>query len=231
MKLFRPKYPYLLRLLYLERVSTVNNSHAIYLSFDDGPIPEITPWVLDLLKKYDARATFFCIGDNVQKHPDIFRRIINEGHALGNHTFNHLKGWKTSKSEYIGNIRKSEEVMVSEANLEKNKQNENSSGSKNQKLKFPLFRPPYGKIKNSQAKLARQHGFKIVMWDVLSGDYNKKFSAEECYKNVTKNAKAGSTIVFHDSWKAFPNLREILPEILEYYKKKEYDFRSLKDVL
>lgn len=231
MKLFRPKYPYLLRLLYPERVSTVKNSHAIYLTFDDGPIPEVTPWVLDLLKKHDAKATFFCIGDNVQKHPDIFRRIIEEGHAVGNHTFNHLKGWKTSRSEYIENIRMSDKVMVSEASQRNNKEDNISAETQAKKPEFPLFRPPYGKIKNSQAKLAQQEGFKVVMWDVISGDYNKDFSAEECYRNVTENAKAGSTIVFHDSQKAFVNLREILPKVLEYYKEKEYDFRSLKDVL
>lgn len=231
MKLFRPKYPYLLRLLYPERVSTVKNSHAIYLTFDDGPIPKVTPWVLDLLKKHDAKATFFCIGDNVQKHPDIFRRIIEEGHAVGNHTFNHLKGWKTSRSEYIENIRMSDKVMVSEASQRNNKEDNISAETQAKNPEFPLFRPPYGKIKNSQAKLAQQEGFKVVMWDVISGDYNKDFSAEVCYRNVTENAKAGSTIVFHDSQKAFVNLREILPKVLEYYKEKEYDFRSLKDVL
>ncbi len=225
MKLFRPKYPYLLRLLYPERVSTVKNFHAIYLTFDDGPIPEVTPWVLATLKKYNAKATFFCIGENVQKHPEIFIRIIQEGHQVGNHTFNHLKGWRTSQSDYLENIRRADEEMSKTAKKEKDSNSELSTPN------YQLFRPPYGKIKGLQAKAAQKKGYKIVMWDVLSGDYDKDFSPEECFRNVTENAKSGSTIVFHDSQKAFPNLRETLPQVLEFYKKKGLEFQSLKDVL
>ena len=225
MKLFRPKYPKILKWLYPERLSKVNNSRAIYLTFDDGPVPEATPWVLDMLAQFQAKATFFCIGDNVKKHPDIFRRIQQEGHCIGNHTFNHLNGWKTSASEYLENTWKAEKILT-----ETGKHNKTNS-SEPQTPNFPLFRPPYGKIKNSQAKKIVQAGYKIVMWDVISGDYDTDFSAEKCLKNVVKNAQPGSIIVFHDSKKAMHNLQIILPKILTYYKEKGMDFRSLKDAL
>ncbi|MCB7482359.1 polysaccharide deacetylase family protein [Christiangramia sediminis] len=231
MKLFRPKYPSLLKALYPGRISRVDTAKAIYLTFDDGPIPEVTPWVLDLLAKYNAKATFFCIGDNVQKHPDIFQQIQAEGHCIGNHTYNHLNGWETPTSEYIENVYLAESAL-------KNKGKEETSNHelRNTKFKPPsphykLFRPPYGKIKNAQAKRLKSQGFKIVVWDVISGDYNGKFSAQDCLNNVTKNATAGSTIVFHDSKKAFKNLKVILPQILDFYKEKGLEFRSLKDVL
>ncbi|MDX1761756.1 MAG: polysaccharide deacetylase family protein [Christiangramia sp.] len=224
MKLFLPKYPWPLRALYPERISRVTDSKAIYLTFDDGPIPEITTWVLDLLAKYDAKASFFCIGDNVKKNPETFKRIQAEGHCIGNHTFNHLNGWQTSTSEYVENVRSAEEIMT----------NSGVDLTQNSKPKTPyykLFRPPYGKIKNSQARKLKQLGYKIVMWDVISGDYDQDLSAENCFQNVLKNAIPGSTIVLHDSQKAFPHLKEILPRILQYYKEKSFEFRNLKDVL
>lgn len=231
MKLFRAKYPSLLRVLYPGRISKIPSSNSIFLTFDDGPVPEVTPWVLELLKKHDIKATFFCIGDNVKKHPDLFQKILAEGHTVCNHTFNHLQGWKTSNSEYLENTLKAEKIMS-----EKGKEVMGQRGNKtpNSELRTPnysLFRPPYGRIKNSQAKILRKQGYKIVMWDVVSGDYDQDFSAEECYENVVKNAGAGSTIVFHDSVKAFPNLEKVLPRIIEYYKEKGFDFRSLKAVL
>jgi len=227
MKLFRPKYPAILKLLYPGRLSKLNTKKAIYLTFDDGPIPEVTPWVLDLLAKYNAKATFFCIGDNVQKHPDIFEQIQAEGHCIGNHTHHHLNGWKTPTSEYIDNVNLAESVLRRQTPDIETRTNK----SELQSPYYKLFRPPYGKIKNAQAKQLRNQGFKIVVWDVISGDYNQEFSAEECFKNVTKNATAGSTIVFHDSKKAFKNLKVILPQILDFYKEKGWEFRSLKDVL
>ena len=237
MKLFLPKYSSLLKALYPRRISRIDTSKAIYLTFDDGPVPEATPWVLDLLQEYNAKATFFCIGDNVKKYPDIFRRIIKEDHCLGNHTYNHLDGWKTSASDYINNVNQAEEIMTNMA-LEKKKLQEKIPYSdpriKNSEIKTPkykLFRPPYGKIKNSQAKILKQNGFKIVMWDVISGDYDRDFSAGECFKNVTEHATAGSTIVLHDSKKALDNLKVILPQLLDFYKEKGMEFRSLKDVL
>ncbi len=225
MKLFRAKYPSFLKLLFPDRLTHIDNDKAIYLTFDDGPVPEATPWVLELLNKYEAKATFFCIGDNVKKHPDIFRRIIEKGHCIGNHTFHHLNGWKTSESEYIENTQLAEEFMT-----ETRKQLK-ANNSELQTPNYPLFRPPYGKIKNSQARSLKEQGFKIVMWDVISGDYDREFSANECLKNVTENATAGSTIVFHDSKKAFKNLKVVLPQVLDFYKEKGMEFRSLKDVL
>jgi len=232
MKLFLPKYPALLKALYPERITKISNSQAIYLTFDDGPVPEVTPWVLEILQKYNAKATFFCIGDNVKKHPDIFRRIIQEKHCIGNHSFNHLNGWKTSNSAYVENILKTEQIF-SEMRIDKT----GGAQQKSQSMHFQshpnykLFRPPYGRIKNSQAKLLTKKGYKIVMWDVISGDYDKNYSAGKCFDNVTKNASAGSIIVLHDSKKASGNLRIILPQLLHFYKEKGLEFRSLKDVL
>lgn len=228
MKLFVPKYPAILKLFYPGRITKINNSQAIYLTFDDGPVPEATPWVLDMLKKYNAKATFFCIGDNVNKNPEIFRRITAEGHAIGNHTFHHLNGWKTSNSRYIKEARKVEETL---SNFSDHLIDSKKDKQILQKPNYPLFRPPYGKIKNKQAQQLTEMGYKLVMWDVISGDYDQDFSAEKCYKNVIENAVPGSSIVFHDSKKAFKNLEIILPKILEYYSGKGLEFRTLKDVL
>lgn len=231
MKLFLPKYPSLLKALYPERISKVGNKRAIYLTFDDGPVPEVTPWVLDTLKKYNAKASFFCIGDNVRKYPEIFNRILFDGHAIGNHTYNHLNGWNTSTSEYIKNTLKAEEIMTKAGKQPLNNKPEKINPEL-QTPNFKLFRPPYGRIKNSQARQIKKAGLKIVMWDVISGDYDKEFSAEKCFQNIIKNTTTtGSTIVLHDSTKAWGNLKIILPKILEYYKEKDLEFRSLKDVL
>lgn len=232
MKLFLPKYPSLLRTLYPERISKIDNSNTVYLTFDDGPVPKVTPWVLDLLLEYNAKATFFCIGDNVKKYPDIFRRIIEEGHCIGNHTFNHLNGWKTSNSIYIENVLNAELMMTGMTKEKNHTRHElHTTNSEQQTPNYKLFRPPYGRIKNSQAKLLKKKGYKIVMWDVISGDYDQQFSAEKCLKNVTQNASAGSIIVLHDSEKAFDNLKIILPQLLRFYKEKALGFSSLKDIL
>lgn len=188
---------------------------SIYLSFDDGPVPQVTPWVLEQLKAYDAKATFFCIGENVEKHPEIFRRIINEGHSIGNHTYNHLDGWKTRTDEYILNTLKCRQVI--HKNL-----------PENTALKNELFRPPYGKITNRQAKELQKRGFKIVMWSIVSLDYDSSVSAKRCYRNVVRNVRPGSLIVFHDSFKAQPNLTAVLPEILKLYSGQGYTFKSLE---
>ena len=185
----------------------------IYLSFDDGPIPEVTPWVLQQLKHYDARATFFCIGDNVEKHPGIFRNVIAEGHTVGNHTFNHLNGWKTSSEEYLLNTLKAQQQMLQHA--------------PGYAFKKAFFRPPYGKIKNKQARQLCDEGFKIVMWDIVSEDYNNKISPEKCLQNVLKNAVSGSLIVFHDSLKAEENMKYTLPRVLEHYSSLGYSFKAL----
>lgn len=191
-----------------------NDENKVYLTFDDGPIPEITEWVLDELKNHNAKATFFCIGDNIEKHPDIFTKIIKEGHSVGNHTFNHLDGWKTSTSEYFENTKQCE---ISIFNLKSEISN----------LKSPIFRPPYGKIKSSQAKKLLLLGYKIIMWDVLSADFDTRISPEKCLANVLKNVKSGSIIVFHDSTKAFPNLKYTLPKTLENLSKRGFLFEKL----
>ncbi|WDO13411.1 polysaccharide deacetylase family protein [Flavobacterium sp. WW92] len=187
-----------------------NNANKIYLTFDDGPTPEITEWVLKLLKEQDIKATFFCIGNNIEKYPDIFQKVLQDGHAIGNHTYNHLKGWKTAKEDYIENTKSCERIIKEQ--------------TKDSDRRSKLFRPPYGKIKFSQAKILRQLGYKIVMWDVISVDYDKNISPKKCLKNVTKNTTSGSVIVFHDSIKAFDNLKFALPEAIRYLKNKGFVF-------
>ncbi len=188
------------------------NTNTIYLSFDDGPHPEITPWVLKVLIDYEAEATFFCVGENILKFPKVFQQLISEGHSFGNHTHNHLNGWKTSTSNYLENIIKAEAVI--------SKHSENTNDQK-------LLRPPYGKIKPSQVKRLKQLDYKIVMWDALSADFDATISAEECYNNVIENTKAGSIVVFHDSEKASEKLKIVLPRVLEYYSKKGFEFKGL----
>lgn len=184
-----------------------NSENKIYLTFDDGPTPEITEWTLQQLKKYNAKATFFCIGDNIRKYPEIFKKVIEEGHSIGNHTFNHLNGWNTSKQDYLENAKKCQSEIY---NL--------------QPAICTLFRPPYGKIKPSQSRELRKLGYKIIMWDIISYDFDAKISKEKCLENVLTNVKSGSIIVFHDSIKAFPNLEYTLPKVLEILNKKGFVF-------
>ena len=184
-----------------------NTENKIYLTFDDGPIPEITEWVLEELKKHQVKATFFCIGDNIGKHPEIFNKVISEGHTIGNHTFNHLNGWKTTTETYLENFERCEKIIQQSAI---------------NNLNVKIFRPPYGKIKRSQAKSIRQLGYKIIMWDVLSVDFDSTLSKEKCLENVLSNVESGSIIVFHDSIKAFKNLEYVLPKTLAYLKEKNF---------
>jgi peptidoglycan/xylan/chitin deacetylase (PgdA/CDA1 family) len=180
-----------------------NDEQKVFLTFDDGPTPEITEWVLEQLKKYNAKATFFCIGNNIEKYPEIFQKTIAEGHAIGNHTFDHLNGWKTTTEDYIENVKLYE--------------------TQNPKLVTRnLFRPPYGKIKHSQSKILRKLGYKIIMWDVLSRDYDQSISATQCLENVLSNIETGSIIVFHDSVKAEHNLKYVLPKTLEFLKENGF---------
>ena len=182
-----------------------NNENKVYLTFDDGPTPEITNWTLNELQKYEAKATFFCIGDNLRKYPEIYKEIIQKGHAIGNHTFNHLNGWKTNTQTYIENANLFETELY-----------------KIDKSTCNLFRPPYGKIKSSQANILKKSGYKIIMWDVLSADYDQTISPQECLENVLKNINSGSIIVFHDSIKGFKNLEFVLPRTLEFIKNRGY---------
>lgn len=190
-----------------------NKEKKIYLTFDDGPTPEITEWTLNQLKQFDAKATFFCIGENIQKHPEIFHKILNEGHSIGNHTFNHLNGWETSTGNYIENV------------LECDKQI--SQHPKILNLKSKLFRPPYGKIKFSQSRILRKMGFQIVMWDVLSADFDTIVTPEDCLENVIRNTRSGSIIIFHDSIKASKNLEYALPKTLAFLKENGYTCEAI----
>jgi len=206
MKLKWIKTPWLVKRLFSNYVWDIpNRENKVYLTFDDGPTPEITEWTLHQLKKYNAKATFFCIGDNIRKYPEIFKQITKDGHSIGNHTFNHLKGWKTSTNDYTNNT----ELCTSEiCNLKS--------------ANFNLFRPPYGKIKPSQSKLLRRKGYKIIMWDLISYDYDATISPKECLENVLKNIRPGSIVVFHDSKKALRNLEYTLPRTLEFLKEKGF---------
>ncbi len=186
----------------------------VYLTFDDGPTPEITDWTLEILKSYNAKATFFCIGENIKKNPELFKRIQLEGHSVGNHTYNHLNGWYFSVEEYIKNVNLCEEVIyenVVDINIEQN-----------------LFRPPYGKLKRKQKNLLTQKGYKIIMWDILSADFNTTISPQKCTENVLKNIQKGSVIIFHDSIKASKNLKYALPKTLDYLKKNGYEMKAIK---
>jgi peptidoglycan/xylan/chitin deacetylase (PgdA/CDA1 family) len=189
------------------------SEQTLYLTFDDGPIPEITEWVLDQLNKYQAKATFFCIGDNVKKHPQIFERILSEGHTIGNHTYNHLKAWHTSSQKYLDNTLKAEATFSKHPLFS------------NQKSK--LYRPPYGQISMSKTKLLKQEGYKIIMWDVLAMDWQHDVSKLQCAKNVISNVKNGSIVVFHDSLKANNNMKYALSETLKHFSKQGFKFKSI----
>ncbi|MFI1744466.1 polysaccharide deacetylase family protein [Thalassobellus sediminis] len=191
-----------------------STSKTIYLTFDDGPTPEITNWTLQTLEKFNAKATFFCIGNNVDKHPDIFQNIVKAGHAIGNHTHNHIKGWKTKAEAYIENIELCESEFKNQI-------------PNNQSLTTNLFRPPYGQISPKQGKLLRSKGYKIIMWDILSFDWDANVSKETCLDNVIKKTSDGSVVVFHDSIKASENMQYVLPKVLEYFNEKGYCFKAL----
>lgn len=182
---------------------------TVYLTFDDGPTPLITNWVLSELQKYNAKATFFCIGKNIDNHPEIIDNIINEGHLIGNHTQGHLNGWKTKTITYTSDVL-------------------NVTPVQNKITTQPLFRPPYGKIKISQATALRKLGYQIIMWDVLSADFDTKISKEKCLANVLNNTVSGSIVVFHDSEKAFEKLKYVLPQILKYFSEKGFEFVTVQ---
>jgi len=215
MKSYLVKTPNLIPKLFQNQIWSFSpNEKSIYLTFDDGPTPEITDWVLNTLKQYNAKATFFCIGKNIEQHPEIFQHIIEQGHAIGNHTYNHLNGWKTSVKAYLQSILKTEKI-IHESNSDISRQN------------TKLFRPPYGKIKPSQTKLLIEHKYKIIMWSVLSGDFDTTITPKKCLNNVIETTEKGSVIVFHDSKKAFEKLQIVLPQILEHFSKKGYNFNTI----
>ncbi|WP_439882252.1 polysaccharide deacetylase family protein [Pontibacter sp. MBLB2868] len=182
----------------------------LYLTFDDGPIPAVTPWVLDQLDKYGARATFFCVGDNLVKYPDIAEQIIKQGHVLANHTFNHLKGWQTDEARYVRN------VALCQKEVEKYAADRVR----------PLFRPPYGRITSKQAKQL-QDRYEIIMWDVLTNDYDSSLGQNRCLQKSISSTQSGSIIVFHDSLKARKNMMYVLPRYLEHFTNLGYTFDTL----
>jgi peptidoglycan/xylan/chitin deacetylase (PgdA/CDA1 family) len=201
------KTPAWVEKLYPRRLWSVKTDQKhIYLSFDDGPHPEHTVFVLDELKKYNAKATFFCIGNNVVLYPEVYQRILDEGHSVGNHTYDHLNASKVSETTYLENIRKAKDHIDSE-----------------------LFRPPYGKINSFLVKqlLAPVYRLTTVMWTVLSGDFDTSISKERCLENVLLHAEAGSIVVFHDSEKASEKMRYALPEVLKQFTGRGFSFKNI----
>ncbi len=176
---------------------------VLYLTFDDGPIPEVTPWVLETLNKFNAKATFFCIGQNAEKYPEILKNILDAGHSVGNHTMQHLNGWKSSCKEYSQDVMECKKFIYSS-----------------------LFRPPYGKIKISQVRALKKE-FKIIMWDVLSKDYDRSLNGDACFEQIKRKSRNGSIIVFHDSVKAEERLRFALPETLKYFSQSGFEFKAI----
>ena len=201
------KTPWLLKKLYPNLIWKADrNTRCIYLTFDDGPIPIVTPFVLNILKQYNAKATFFCIGDNVNKYPDIFEQVKSDGHAIGNHTYNHLKGWDTADETYLDNFLKADKLLDTK-----------------------LFRPPYGRARRSQVKLLKQAkpGLEFIMWNILSADFDINITPEQCLDNVLKNTKDGNIVLFHDSLKAKERMEYALPRALEVWSRAGYSFGPL----
>ena len=176
---------------------------SVYLTFDDGPNPKVTPLVLDILDKFGVKATFFCVGENVKKYPEVFREVKRRGHTVGNHTFNHLKGYKSSTQDYVKNVWKADEYVHSN-----------------------LFRPPHGRIKLSQIRTLKKD-FKIIMWDFITYDFDSKVTPDAILKEVKKRTRNGSIVIFHDSLKAEKNMLAALPKALEFWKEEGYEICSL----
>ncbi len=186
------------------RCTYPKGERAIYLTFDDGPTPEVTEWVLDLLGTYQAKATFFCIGHKVSLYTDIYQKIQTAGHAIGNHSYSHFNGWKTYTPNYIRDVENAGHYVDSD-----------------------LFRPPYGRLKWGQYRALRK-SYQIIFWDVLSGDFDANISEEQCLENVLKHTEDGSIIVFHDYQPSFEKLQYVLPRLLEHYTKEAYQFKAIK---
>ena len=194
--------PLLLRWMYPRAFWRMNkNEKAVYLTFDDGPIPEITPWVLDLLDKYHIKATFFLVGDNVRKHPEEFKMIVERGHRLGNHTFNHIQGLKYLSYNYLANVNKADEL-----------------------IKSNLFRPPHGWMRWAQYMVLRNR-YTIVMWDLVTRDYSKRLNGPQVLNKVKKYVRNGSIITFHDSLKSEKNLKYALPRAIDRLLEQGYEFK------
>ncbi len=199
------KTPAWIKYLFNKQIWAVETDRKVlFLTFDDGPIPEVTPWVLNELAKYNAKATFFCIADNVCKHPKEYQQILANGHQVGNHTFSHVNGWKVNTNQYLNNVEKANEYIDSKR-----------------------FRPPHGKLKPSQVKALIRQGYKIIMWDVLSADFDQNIPPERCLENVLNNMEKGSILVFHDSLKAKENLYYTLPKVLKHFSELGFSFEII----
>lgn len=192
--MFIEQPPLLYRLLFPEAIWRLKRRRCkvAYITFDDGPIPEVTPWVLDTLDRYGIKATFFMVGDNVRRHPDLYEEVRRRGHSYGNHTMHHLQGFKTTRLRYMRDITEADTLIDS-----------------------PLFRPPHGLIRWSQAKAIKDH-YNIIMYDLVTRDYSRKMTPEKVFENVRRRARNGSIIVFHDSLKAEKNMRQALPQAIEW---------------
>jgi peptidoglycan/xylan/chitin deacetylase (PgdA/CDA1 family) len=204
------KTPWTVTKLFSQGIWKLKETETIYLTFDDGPTPGVTEFVLTLLKHFDAKATFFCIGKNIRQHPDIFDKIADEGHAIGNHTMNHISGWKTTAEMYLHEVEECERELNSRLCHNRRK----------------LFRPPYGRITPSQMRELVKT-YRIIFWDVLSYDFNEKITGNDVAATVLKHAHGGSIVVFHDSIKAFPRLKVALPRVLEHFCKLNFRFKPI----
>ena len=198
--------PFFYRLLFPGSVWRINPCEkSVYLTFDDGPIPEITEWVLDLLDQYDVKATFFCVGDNVRKYPEIYANVLQRGHATGNHTFNHIQGIRYWSRNFLSNTEKAAEL-----------------------IKSNLFRPPHGHMRLPQVLRLKKKGYKIIMWDVVTRDYSPHMTGEKVLANVKRYTRKGSIIVFHDSVKSEKNMKWALPRAIEWLKSEGYTFKKIE---
>ena len=198
------KSPKILQFLFADFLWKIDtNEKVIYLTFDDGPHPVITPWIIDVMNQYDAKGTFFLIGDAVTRHPELYQLYIANGHQVGNHTYKHIKGWKSGKKKYLKEIAQCAEIVESS-----------------------LFRPPYGQI-NLQSIIDIKKEYKIVMWDVLSWDFDSETSSELCLSNVINCSKEGSIVVFHENEKSMKNIMYALPKVLEHFAKQGYQFKAI----
>lgn len=188
---------------------------AVYLTFDDGPIPEVTPKVLDILAQYGVKATFFMVGENIDKHPDVFAKVVQGGHCIANHTYNHMKGWCVSTGEYIANVRKWEEAAI------------RNYPEGCPPLVLNRFRPPYGRTWLWQRKAVQQMGYEIYLWDVLTRDYNPSRTPEAMFRQIQRQTRPGSIINFHDSLKSNERMLAVLPKAIEWLQKEGYELATL----
>lgn len=201
--MFRPVLLKILECVLPDMTWRTGDEGVVYLTFDDGPTPSVTPWVLDTLAHYGVKATFFCLGKNAEQHPDLFRAVIDGGHKVGNHSYSHVRGWGFPVRSYADDVEAANQILHSD-----------------------LFRPPYGRIRRRQAQALRNR-YRLVMGDVVSCDYSQKITPEKCLANVVDNVVPGSVVVFHDSVKAFANMRFALPRAIEFLRDAGYGFGTL----